>query len=236
VVVLLELATTSRLSKEYSVENAYWTLVRAGDAWSVEHVESGAEGTHYLSDPLPEEGSDQEELHDEATISTAAESVASDQVPVAELIDADATTHSQLLDLSVVDGRYAPDVISACVCEIARAWEAATAAGDRKLLEPWCTPEAATQLFHPTPHGLRRVLNLETRRVHVDQLRSDVEPPTLGVTLELSGQRWLTTSYGMKLSGSRRRHRDFTEHWTLRSDPSTSCPWRLVHVDDPGRA
>ena len=232
--VSLELVITGRFSKRYSVQSAYWTLRPEGDGWKIERVEGAGEGGHYLTDPLLDKGSDQE-LRDEATISTAVEDEAPERLPVGQLTDVDASTRSQLLDLSVVDGRYAPDVIAACVCEIARVWESATSARDRKLLEPWCTPEAATQLLHPTPHGLRRVLNLETRRVQIDTLHADSDPPTVSVTLELRGQRWLATDHGNRLSGSRSRHREFTEQWTLRLDPSTTCPWRLTQVRDPGR-
>jgi hypothetical protein len=235
--VWLELVTAGRswrFFKQYSVVSECWTLVRAGENWSFDGMESSAAAQHYLTDPLPGQGSDQD-LHDEATISTAVTDVPASKVPVAELTDVDATTRSQLLDLSLVDGRYAPDVIAACVGEITRAWESATFAHDRKLLEPCCTPEAATQLFHPTPHGVRRVQNLETRRVQIDALHPDPEPPTVNVTLELHGQRWLATSHGGKISGSRTRRRDFTEHWTLRLDPSAESPWRLIDVQDPGR-
>ena len=232
--VSLELVTTARFSKQYSVESAYWTLGPKGDGWNIERVEGAAEGAHYLTDPLLDKGSDQE-LRDEATISTAVEDEAPERLPVGQLTDVDASTQSQLLDLSVVDGRYAPDVIAACVCEMARVWESATSARDRKLLEAWCTPEAATELFHPTPHGLRRVLNLETRRVQIDALHADSDPPAVSVTLQLRGQRWLATDHGNRLSGSRSRHREFTEHWTLRLDPSTTCPWRLTQVQDAGR-
>lgn len=237
VLLWLELVTVGRswrFFKQYSVDSACWTLIRDGESWSIDRVESVADGQHYLTDPLPDQGSDQE-LHDEATISSALEDVAPGEVPVAELTDVDASTQSQLLDLSLVDGRYAPDVIAACVSEIARAWESATFAQDRKLLEPGCTPEAATQLFHPTPHGLRRVLNLKTRRVQINALHPDLEPPTVSVTVQLHGQRWLATSHGGKISGSRTRQREFTEHWTLRLDPSTEFPWRLIDVQDPGR-
>jgi hypothetical protein len=239
VVVLLWLGLVTvgrwwRFDNRYSVQSAYWTLVREGDSWCIELVESAAEGAHYLIDPMPDQGLEQA-LHDEATISTAVESVAPDLVPVGELTDVDASTHTQLLDLSLVDGRYAPDVIVACACEIARAWESATFARDRKLLEPWCTPEAATQLFHPTPHGLRRVLNLGPRRVKINALDPDAAPPTVSVTLQLHGQRWLATDHGSKISGSRTHQRDFTEHWTLALDPSPECPWRLTDVQDPGR-
>jgi hypothetical protein len=234
ILLSLELVATGRFSKRYLVLSAYWTVMRDGDGWRIERVESGADGQHYLTDPVADQASDRE-LHDEATISTAVDSVASAEPPAAELVDMDATTHSRLLDLSVVDGRYGPDVIAACVREIARAWESATFARDVTLLEPWCTAAAATQLLHPTPHGLRRVENLETRRVQIDTLHTDVEPPTVGVTLQLHGQRWLVTDSGTKLSGSRTRRRDFTERWTLRLDPSPTCPWRLTDVHDPGR-
>jgi hypothetical protein len=232
--VSLELVTTSRFSKQYSVQSAFWTLSPEGDGWNIAHVEGAGEGRHYLTDPLIDTGSNQE-LRDEATISTAVEDEAAEWVPVGQLTDVDASTQSQLLDLSVVDGRYAPAVIAACVCEIARVWESATSVRDRKLLEPWCTTEAATQLIHPTPHGLRRVLNLETRRVQIDTLHADSDPPMVRVTVQLHGQRWLATDHGSRLSGSRSRHRDFAEHWTLRLDPSTTCPWRLSQVRDAGR-
>jgi hypothetical protein len=237
VLLWLELVTVGRswrFYKRYSIESGCWTLIREGESWSVDRVESAVDGRHYLTDPLPDHGSGQE-LHDEATISTAVEDVAPGELPVAELTDVDASTKSQLLDLSLVDGRFAPDAIAACVCEIARVWESATFARDRRVLERWCTPEAATQLFHPTPHGLRRVLNLETRRVQINALHPDPEPPTVSVTLELHGQRWLATDRGGKISGSRTRQREFTEHWTLRLDPSTESPWRLIDVQDPGR-
>jgi hypothetical protein len=232
--VSLELVTTGPFSKQYSIESAYWTMGPERDGWKIERVEGAAEGRHFLTDPLLDKGPDQE-LHDEAAISTAVEDAAPKQLPVGQLTDADAPTRSQLLDLSVVDGRYAPDAIAACVSEIARLWESATSAQDRKLLEPWCTAEAATQLLHPTPHGWRRVLNLETRGVQIDALHTESDPPTISVTLQLHGQRWLATDHGTRLSGSRIRHRDFTEHWTLRLDPSTSCPWRLTDVQDAGR-
>src|SRR5436305_2336640 len=227
--VSLELVTTGPFSKQYSIQSAYWRMRPEGKGWKIEGVEGAAEGRYFLTDPLLDKGADQE-LHDQAAISTAVDDEAPEQLPVGQLTDVDAPTRSQLLDLSVLDGRYAPDAIAACVSEIARLWESATSAQDRTPLEPWCTAEAATQLFHPTPHGWRRVLNLETRRVQIEALHTESDPPTISVTLQLHGQRWLATDHGTRLSGSRIRHRDFTEHWTLRLAQSTSCPWRLTEV------
>jgi hypothetical protein len=235
VVLWLELVAVGRswqLYKQYTVMRAYWTLVSEGETFRVDRVDSETDGEHYLTDPLPDEGSDQQ-LHDEATISTAVESTPSADVEAAELTDVDASTKSQLLDLSLVDGRYAPDVIAACACEIARAWESATFAQDRTLLEPWCMPEAAAQLMHPAPHRVRRVLDLQARRVQITALDRGSEPPTVSVTVQLHGRSWLADDWGIKISGSKRRHRDFSEQWTLRLDPSTQCPWRLNDVLDP---
>jgi hypothetical protein len=237
VVLWLELVAVGRswhLYKEYSVVRVYWTLLPEGEGWRVDRVEGEFDGRHYQTDPLSEEGLDRE-LHDEATISTAVDSAPSGDVAVAKLTDVDVSAKSQLLDLSLVDGRYAPDVIAACACEIARAWESATLAGNRQELERWCTPEAAAQLFHPAPHRVRRVLNLETRRIEITTLDPDSEPPTVSVVVKLHGRCWLADDWGIKISGSKRRHRDFTEQWTLRLDPSKECPWRLTDVADAGR-
>jgi hypothetical protein len=237
VVVWLELVAVGhswQLYKQYAVLGSYWTLVPEGEGWRIDRVESELAGEHYQTDPLPEEGS-AHELHDEATISTAVESAPSGDAAVSELTDVDGSTKSQLLDLSLVDGRYAPDVIAACTCEITRAWESATFARDQKQLETWCTPEAAAQLFRPAPRRLRRVLDLEPRRIQITGLDRDSEPPTVSVTVELHGRRWLADDWGIRISGSKRRQRDFVEHWTLRLDPSTQCPWRLTDVVDPQR-
>lgn len=241
VIVCLELSAAARswrliwseqAYKTFSVEKAFWTLVDEGEGWRVDRVESLDDGRHYLDDPLP--GCSDQELHEQATISTAVDRPAF-HVPVAALTDVDASAEAQLLDLSVVDGRFAPDVIAACVCEIVRAWEASTTGSDPKSLESWATPQAIDQLRRPTPNGLRRVRNLQTRRVRITTLTADAEPATIGVSASLQGKRWLATHRGGRISGSRTRRRDFTEHWTLRLDPSASTPWRLIAVEDAAR-
>ena len=241
VMVCLELSAAARswrliwseqAYKTFSVEKAFWTLVHEGEGWRVDRVEPLDEGRHYLDDPLP--GCSDQELHEQATISTAVDGPAL-HVAVAELTDVDASAEVQLLDLSVVDGRFAPDVIAACVCEIARAWEAASTGSDPKSLEPWATPRAIDQLLRPTPNGLRRVRNLQTRHVRITTLTADAEPATIDVSAGLQGKRWLATHRGGRISGSRTRRRDFTEHWTLRLDPSAATPWRLIAVEDAAR-
>lgn len=241
VLVWLELSAVARSWRAFkshwsykisSLKSAFWTLIRDEDRWIIERVESPGAG-HYLVDRLPDDTLDQQ-LQDEAAISTAVEDPLV-TVPVAELKDVDAATENQLRDLSVVDGRYAPDAIVACVCEIARTWEAATTGNDKRPLESWSTPHAITQLCRPTPNGLRRVRNLEVCRVRINALNTNEDPPTITVSASLHGQRWLATHTGGTISGSPRHRRDFTEQWTLRLDPSTESPWQLIDVKDPGR-
>jgi hypothetical protein len=241
VLVWLELSAVARSWRAFkshwsykisSLESAFWTLIRDDDRWIIELVEtSGAD--HYLLDRLPDETVDQQ-LQDEAAISTAVKDPLV-TVPVAELKDVDAATENQLRDLSVVDGRYAPDAIVACVCEIARTWEAATTGNDKRSLESWSTPEAIAQLCRPTPNGVRRVRNIEVRRVRINALNTDRDPPTISVSASLHGQRWLATHKGGTISGSPRHRRDFTEQWTLCLDSRPESPWQLIDVKDPGR-
>lgn len=223
--------------KEYEVVMAFWTLIgNENGSWTVTDFEPMDRGRHYLEDPLPAGPSDGD-LRDDATISLAVADGAL-ATATAELTEVDAPVRRRLLDLSLVDGRYAPDAIAACVREIARAWEAAVEHGEREVLERWTTPEAATQLSRPTPNGLRRVRNLDVRQVRIEALDTDSDLPTVTVAAELEGIRWLANRHGVgqtPISGSQLRRRSFTEHWTLRFHPHDDSPWILTDVKDPGR-
>ena len=222
--------------REYELVMAFWTLQADDDGWTVTDFEPMDRGQHYLKDPLPAPPSDGE-LNDDATISLA---VADGAVATsaATLTEVDAPVRRRLLDLSLVDGRYAPDAIAACVREIARAWDAAVEHGEREALERWSTPDAATQLCRPTPNGLRRVRILDVRQVRIEALDTHGELPTVTVVAELEGIRWLANRHGRAqtpIFGSQSRRRSFTEHWTLRFDAHDESPWLLTDVRDPGR-
>jgi hypothetical protein len=221
--------------RTYAIASAWWTVTDTGGGWTLAQVEPLERGHHYLHDRLPNAPVD-DDLHDDVTVALA---VADGAVatPVAALTEVDAPVQRRLLDLSLVDERYAPDAIAACVREIARAWEAATERGEQDGLARWCTPEALEALLRPTPNGVRRVRNLEVEKVRIEALDTTTEPPAVAVTADLHGLRWLADRHGAHtpISGNDHNARSFTEHWTLRFEPQGKAPWRLTHVERPGR-
>jgi hypothetical protein len=224
-------------ANEWDVVAAWWTVERDGaGGWRIAQVEEDDRGLHYRKDPLPNAPRDAE-LHDEATVEVASGDRAGDGV--AALTEADGPVRSRLLDLSLVDGRFAPDAIAACAGEIARAWEAATERGAHDELAHWSTPEVARLLCHPTPNGIRRVRNLAVERVRITALDNAHEPPRVQLEAHLHGLRWLADLHGSHtpISGNDRNARSFAERWTLELGPAGdgAAPWRLVNVERPGR-
>jgi hypothetical protein len=222
-------------SNEWELLTTWWTLVADGDGWKLVQVESQDRGYHYRRDRLPNAPRD-EDLHDDATIALAGADRAS-ATDVVQLADADEPVRARLLDLSLLDGRYAPDAIAACVGEIVRAWEGATEREERAELERWSTHEALDQLTRPTPNGMRRVRNLELCGVRITALDSDGAAPRVAVEVHLHGLRWLASVHGAHtpISGNDLRDRSFTEHWTLDLHPDGDAPWRVTDVERPGR-
>jgi hypothetical protein len=221
--------------RQAEVLGAYWTLSADGDGWKIDTVETLANGRHHLSAKLP--GTlDDAELHDEATIDVAVADESS-PTPPAELTDISTSIRAQLLDLSTLDGRFEPDAIASSVRTIVRAWATAThvSGGDRRALQACANENALAQLCHPTPNGIRRVAELQVGKIEIRSVSANDDPPVITVEVHLRGLRWLDSRFGgMPLSGNDAGRRRFTEHWTLRLDASTTCPWRLTDVEHPG--
>jgi hypothetical protein len=221
--------------KEWWLLHAWWTLVADGDGWTIAQVEPDDRGSHYHRDRLPNAPRD-DDWRDEATIALAGADRAS-ATGVAQLGEADEPVRVRLLDLSLLDGRYAPDAIVACVGEIVRAWEGATEREERAELERWSSEDALHQLCRPTPNGMRRVRNLELRGVRITALDTDGAAPRVAVEVHLHGLRWLASVHGAHtpISGNDLRDRSFTERWTLDLHPDGDAPWRVTDVAKPGR-
>ena len=135
----------------------YWTLGRAGDRWILHSIEQDAEGAHQLDAPIvASPWSDDARLHDEAVTELAV----ADAVPdVAGLVDVDyaGDGRTQALDLSVVDGRFAPAVLEAAARRAVEAWAEAVDGADAAL-ERAATPEAAHALLYPRGENTRLVV------------------------------------------------------------------------------
>jgi predicted lipid-binding transport protein (Tim44 family) len=209
----------------------YWTLAQRDGRWIVVSIEQEQEGRHAMSEAIvATPWSDTERL----TEASLAEQAAAEKAPATQLAEiatpefGDAA-RAAALDLSLVDGRFAPDLLAAEVRRAVAAWAQAVD-GDRGDLAAAATPEAAQRLL--TPQGPRS--RLVVRGPHVQQIRivsldAQAQPAHMDVELEVRGYRYVedrdTTEV---LSGSPDLSATFTERWRLELDGDDAHPWRIA--------
>jgi predicted lipid-binding transport protein (Tim44 family) len=207
----------------------YWTLGRAGDRWILHSIEQDDEGAHNLDAPIvASPWSDDARLRDKAVTELAVADAVPDEA-VAELVDVHyaGDARVQALDLSVVDGRFAPAVLEAAARRAVEAWAGAVDGPDAAL-ERAATAEAARALLYPRGESTRLVV----RGPRLQALRItglEPEPPTFTVEAELSGRRYLEDrDTAAVLEGSKTSATTFTERWSLALGDDPATPWRIV--------
>lgn len=208
----------------------YWTLAPDGaDGWIVVSIEQEAEGEHQLDVPIvATPDADGERLHDEATVEVAGADALPAGVAPGELVDPDyaADARKAALDLSLVDGRFAPAVLEAAVRQLARAWAEAVDGPD-DALRRIATPGAVSGLLHRAD-GHQRVV---VRGPRIEQLmifQLDAEAKTMTVVATLRGRLYVEDRDTAELvAGDRERERRWTEHWILELTDDPELPWRL---------
>jgi predicted lipid-binding transport protein (Tim44 family) len=214
----------------------YWSLRERDGHWMLESIERGAEGSHALDEQIvATPWGDEQALRDEALV----EGAVSDAVPnVAEIADVhfDGDARAQALDLSLADGRFAPDVLEVAARRTVDAWAQAVD-GDDGPLYAVARGHVVRDLLHPgDPSGRTRLVvrGLRVKHIRIVALDPAAEPPTMTIDVELSGHRYIedraTTAV---LAGSRDRQVTFTERWTLALDGDAAQPWMLTAVGDP---
>jgi predicted lipid-binding transport protein (Tim44 family) len=217
----------------------FWTLQRRGPHWVLASIEQGAEGSHaYDEDLVATSMGDEQGMRDEAMI----EGAVADQVPagtsVAEVADLqyDGDAHAAAMDLSLADGRFAPDVLEIAARRAVDAWARAIDGDDRQL-DGIATPQAKRELLYAgdTSGTVRMVVRGPVvNRIRVVNLDANSEPATMTIEVDLSGRRYIenrdTTAV---LAGSRTRKSSFTERWTLSVTGDPQQPWRITSVTSP---
>lgn len=215
----------------------FWTLGKRAGHWVLVSIEQGAEGEHALDDTVaPTPWSDESALRDEAMVEGAVADAVPAGTSVAEVADLDyqGDARAAALDLSLADGRFAPDVLEVAARRAVAAWAEAVDGNDRALLALAST-DAAYALLHPEGSGTRLVVRgPQVRHIRIVALDAAAKPPTMTIDVELAGRRYLedrnTTTV---VSGSQSRATKFTEHWTLALDGPPEQPWRIAEVGAP---
>ncbi|MGH2844063.1 MAG: TIM44-like domain-containing protein, partial [Solirubrobacteraceae bacterium] len=139
----------------------YWTLERRDDHWVLASIESGTEGDHALKDKIVQtEWADGQALRDEAIVEGAVADQAPAGVSPAELADLQFSGDAKAaaLDLSLADGRFAPDVLEVAARRAVAAWMLAIDGPDAQL-RGIASSDAVSELLHPgDPSGQTRLV------------------------------------------------------------------------------
>ena len=217
----------------------FWTLVKRDGRWILQSIEQGAEGAHRLREGIvPTPWGDEQALRDEALVEGAMQDAVPDGTKLAEVADLEfeGDEHSAALDLSLADGRFAPDVLEIAARRAVAAWADAVDGDDGPLIA-LSHPDAARELLHPSdPSGRTRLVvrGLDVRHISIVSLDAASEPATMTIDVKLAGRRYLEDrDTAAVVSGSQSRAVTFTERWTLALDGADDQPWRIATVGAP---
>jgi predicted lipid-binding transport protein (Tim44 family) len=221
------LAETSRMSE-------YWTLAKRDGHWVVVSIEQEREGRHQLSEPIiAAPWSDSERLQEQALAEQAATEKPAEGFSVADVATPEFAdgARSAALDLSLVDGRFAPDLLAAEVRRAVAAWASAVD-GSRGELATLASPHALSDLLHPgDPSGQTRVVvrGPEVRALRIVGLDAQISPAEMIVELDVHGSRYIEDRDTTEVvSGSQHSPTLFREHWRLALDGDDAHPWRII--------
>jgi predicted lipid-binding transport protein (Tim44 family) len=217
----------------------FWTLGRRNGRWVLVSIEQGGEGTHAINDAIvATTWSDDTALKDEALIEGATNDAVPAGTSIAEVADLDfkGDAHAAALDLSLADGRFAPDVLEVTARRAVTAWAEAVD-GDDARLRSIAHGQAVRDLLHPgDPSGRTRLVvrGPQVKAIRITGLDAAAHPPTMSVEVEIEGRRYIedrdTTAV---LAGSQSRPTKFTEHWTFALDGDARQPWLIAGVGAP---
>lgn len=218
----------------------YWTLARSSiedDAhWVLLSIEQRAEGDHQLDgDIIASPWGDNKRIGAAATFEVAAADGPTEGFTTADLVDPGFAEDARAaaLDLSLVDPRFGPDVILACVSNAVEAWVEAVDGPDDNL-QKLATPAAIQALLHPgdtaaNPHTRLVVRGPKIERIDVQALRPTPEPAEITVAVSARGRRYIEDRDTVAvLSGSKDSERSFVEYWTLALTGDATSPWLVT--------
>jgi predicted lipid-binding transport protein (Tim44 family) len=220
-------STTSRVRE-------YWTLGKRDGRWIVASIEQDSEGRHVLDEEVvASPWSDDKRMQDASLLEVAAIDKLPEGVSTSEVASVSYAGNGRAaaLDLSLVDGRWSPDVLEASVRRAVAAWSEAVDGADTDLLDV-ATPGAAHALLHPgDPSEQTRLVirGPQVRRLTIASLDPAATPPTITVEVEVNGRRYIEDrDTAAVLSGSKAKAVTTTERWTLALAGPDDRPWQVV--------
>lgn len=233
-----ELATAEDSDRDVVEVAEFWTLAKCADGrgWVLAAIEEDAEGKHALgAEIVASPWGDDQRLADASRLEVAALERLPEQVSAADVVDLDYLDEARTaaLDLSLVDGRWAPDVIEASVRRAVAAWAAAVDGAHGDLLDV-ATAQAAHALLHPgdlTGRSRLVVRGPRVRHLTITTLEPATEPPWIEVEVEVTGRRYVEDRETAEvLSGIKTSTTTTVERWTLALSGPDERPWQIVQA------
>ncbi len=146
-------------------------------------------------------------------------------------LDFDGTARAAALDLAMVDGRFAPEVLETAARRAVEAWAEAVD-GDDAPLEAIASPDAVRELLYGGDASARTRLVVRGPRLQalrITALHADATPPAMSVEADVTGRRYREDrDTAAVLQGSKERETSFTERWTMTLDGGEGSPWRIA--------
>lgn len=215
----------------------FWTLRKRGQRWILASIEQGAEGAHALAGQVvATPWSDEQSMRDEALVEGAIADALPEGTSPAEVADLqfEGDARGAALDLSLADGRFAPDVLEVAARRAVAAWAEAVDGADADL-RAIAHPEVLGELLHPNGARTRLVVRgPRLKQIRIVGLDAAATPPTMTVEVDLAGRRYVEDrDTAAVLAGSQTRETSFTEHWMFALDGPPAQPWRIAAVRSP---
>jgi predicted lipid-binding transport protein (Tim44 family) len=232
------LKRTGRLGETTRIRE-FWTLQRHDGRWYVASIEQDKEGQHQLEDKIVASAwADETSMRDAALVEGAVADAVPEGTQIAEVADLqyEGDAHAAAMDLSLADGRFAPDVLEVATRRAIDAWAQAVDGDDQRLMQIATAQAAADLLYAGDSSRQTRVVvrGPSVKRIRIVSLDAAAEPATMMVEVDLTGRRYTedrdTTAV---VSGSRSKATSFTERWTFSLTDDEAQPWRITAVGSP---
>jgi predicted lipid-binding transport protein (Tim44 family) len=212
--------------------------------WVLASIEQGAEGAYQLEAKLVQTGwADADALRDQALV----EQAQADAAPLgpgqhlSELtntqVGIETDARARALDLSLLDGRFAPDLLEVAARRAVSAWAQAIDGETRPLLG-LADAAAAEEMLHPAgPQSRLVVRGPRIERITVVSLDAKSTPPSMAVDVKITGRRYLQErATAAIVAGSDIHAVTFTERWTFSLGDDPDNPWQISAVSSPALA
>lgn len=210
-----------------------WTLGRYDGQWALLSVEGDPISGPVLTAPLiPTPAHDTDRLREESFAELgSAQKIPADVSP-AELVGADEPPAFALLDLSVVDGRFLPELIADQLAHLVEVWEEAVT-GSAAPLEAVADANAVSALLYPAADRRLIIRDAVLKSWEPMRLELSQRPPTIVVNVVVEACRYVVSDDGIRRAGNDDVRREISLTWTLQLTDATDAPWRLVKSSNP---